>query len=116
MNTLVIFDRLDLIKRFLRAKGWERIEQSNESLLLYKGPSDDNRNPVSIALPSSTNAIDNKQMITKALNLLAVIEDRSISEVSEEIANLGSDFLRPKIISPNNAASLPLVYQMRILD
>ena len=109
MNTSLIFDRLDLVKRFLRARGWERIEQLNDSLLIYQGPLDDTKKHMSIALPATANAIDNKQMITKALNLLAVIEDRSILEVTEEIANLGSDFLRPRIISPTNAPSLPLM-------
>jgi len=112
----VIFDRLDLIKRFLRARGWERIEQLNDNLLLYKGPYDDTKRPVSIALPATANAIDNKQMIATALNLLAAIEDRSIQEVSEEIANLGSDFLRPKIISPSNAYSLPLMEIKSTID
>jgi len=116
MNTSVIFDRLDLIKRFLRARGWERIEQLNDNLLLYKGPLDDTKSPILIALPATANAIDNKQMITKALNLLAAIEDRSIQEVSEEIANLGSDFLRPKIIFPTNAASLPLMEIKSTID
>jgi hypothetical protein len=116
MNTSVIFDRLDLIKRFLRARGWERVEQLNDNLLLYQGPLDDTKTAVSIALPATANAIDNKQMIDKALNLLAAIEDKSILEVTEEIANLGSDFLRPKIISPTNAPSLPLTEIKSTID
>ena len=110
------FDRLDLVKRFLRARGWERVDQLNDNLVLYQGPLDDTKRPISIALPATGNAIDNKQMIAKALNLIAAIEDKSIVEVSEEIANLGSDFLRPKIISPANAPSLPLMEIKSTID
>lgn len=109
MSIPLIYDRLDLVKRFLRARGWERVEQLNDNLLLYQGPLDDTKRPISIALPATVNAIDNTQMINKALNLLAAIEDRPVLEISEEIANLGNDFFRPKIISPTNAPSPPLM-------
>lgn len=55
-------------------------------------------------------------MISKALNLLAAIDDTSVHEISEEIANLGSDFLRPKIISPTNASSLSLMEIKSAID
>ncbi len=67
-------------------------------------------------MPATGNAIDNRQMIAKALNLIAAMEDKSIEEVSEEIANLGSDFLRPKIISPANAPSIPLMEIKSAID
>lgn len=116
MDTLANFDRLDLVKRFLRAKGWKRIEVANDNFLLYQGPLDDTQRPISLALPSSTGVLDNKEIINKALNLLAAIDDKSIQEISEEIANLGSDFLRPKIVSQNNAPSLPLIDMKSTID
>lgn len=116
MNTNVNFNRLDLVKRFLRARGWNSLEQENDNLSLYQGPLDDTKKNILIALPATSNSLDSKQMISKALNLLAAIENTSIQEISDNILNIGSDFLRPKIISPTNGNSISLVEIKSAID
>jgi len=105
----MMLERIDLIEKFLKTKGWHRIADPIEYRIVYQAPClDDFKQPIHLFLPASSDVVDGERAIGMALNLLAVIEDRPVEEIREQIANLGSDFLKQRIISQTNADSLSL--------
>lgn len=108
MQNNIPIERLDLIKRYLRNNHWTRIESKNSKLLIYQGPLDDHGIPIKIALPSSGEFEDTKQIVHQIIELLACLQNKTTSEIIEEIINFGCDFLRQRIITPTNSSSLPL--------
>lgn len=108
--------RPDLIKRFLRAKGWQKIEHPNHQLLLFQGPKDDRGNPIKIALPVHMDLADSQDMLSKAVNLLSAIQNVPIAGIVTEITNIGYDFLRQRIITPNNESTVSLTMASKIVS
>ena len=108
MSNNISLERLDLIKRYLRGRGWVRLESGNKKLLFYQGPNDDFGRPVKIGLPCKADFEDTKTIVCQVIELIAAIEKRTVFEVSEEISRFGCDFIRQRIITPSNSSTLPL--------
>jgi hypothetical protein len=49
----------------------------SENSLVFQGAVDDEGNPIQLVLPSQNTFEDSYRLLTKAVNLLAVIEDKS---------------------------------------
>ncbi len=109
-------DRLDLIKRYLRTRGWERIDHPNENLLFFQGPNDDANRPIKLVLPTSPKFEDSKEIAQKALRLLSGLENRTLDEVGSEIIRIGYDVLRQRIIMPEHNSTLPLSMAKSVVD
>jgi hypothetical protein len=66
---------------YLQQHGWQTVTHPNPRLLVFQGASDDNGNPIHLILPSQNTFEDSDRLLTKAVNLLAVIEDKSPQEI-----------------------------------
>ena len=71
-NPLKISD----IVSYLHQNGWQEITHSNPRLIVFQGAADDEGNPIQLVLPSQKTFDDSKRLITKAINLLASIEEK----------------------------------------
>jgi hypothetical protein len=103
-----LLERLDLLKRYLRANGWTRLDSNNSKLLFYQGPNDDSGYPIKIGLPCTVEFEDTRQLINQTIELIATLRKRTISEITAEIINFGCDFFRQRVITPTNSPTLPL--------
>lgn len=66
---------------YLQQNGWQKLTHPNPRLLVFQGASDDQGNPIQLILPSHNSFEDSDRLLTKAVNLLAVIEDKSPQEI-----------------------------------
>jgi len=69
------------IVSYLQQNGWQRLTHPNPRLLVFQGAADDEGNPIQLVLPSQNTFEDSERLLTKAINLLAVIEDKSPPEI-----------------------------------
>ncbi|MGB6297318.1 MAG: hypothetical protein WBF90_14200 [Rivularia sp. (in: cyanobacteria)] len=69
------------IVSYLYQNGWQTITHPNPRLIVFQGAADDEGNPIQIVLPSQNTFEDSNRLITKAVNLLAVIEEKSPHEI-----------------------------------
>ena len=76
-NPLKISD----IASYLHQNGWQEITHSNPRLIVFQGAADDEGNPIKLVLPSKKTFEDSNRLITKAINLLAAIEEKSPDEI-----------------------------------
>ncbi|MBD2778017.1 hypothetical protein [Iningainema tapete] len=65
------------IVSYLHQNGWQAVRHPNPRLLVFQGAADDEGNPIQLVLPSHNTFEDSDRLLTKAVNLLAVIEDKS---------------------------------------
>lgn len=65
------------IVSYLHQNGWQAVTHPNPRLLVFQGATDDEGNPIQLVLPSHNTFEDSDRLLTKAVNLLAVIEDKS---------------------------------------
>ena len=61
---------------YLHQNGWQTITHPNPRLIVFQGAADDEGNPIQLVLPSQKTFEDSKRLITKAINLLASIEEK----------------------------------------
>jgi hypothetical protein len=84
--------QIDNFVTYLHQHGWQKIAHPNTRLLVFQGVNDDRGYPIQLVLPSQNNFEDSDRLFAKAVNLLALIEDRSTQEtidlLSSEIQNL----------------------------
>ncbi len=69
------------IVSYLHHKGWQTVAHPNPRLLVFQGAADDEGNPIQLVLPSQNTFEDSGRLLTKAVNLLAAIEDKSPHEI-----------------------------------
>ncbi|MFI5344347.1 MAG: hypothetical protein ACHQUC_09025 [Chlamydiales bacterium] len=108
--------KLDALKRFLKLKNWRLMENSTDTSLMYEGPVDDRNCPTTLVLPANAEFADTQSVISKAVRLLAAIERSSTLDLEEVINNLGSDFLRQRIITPSNSHTISLSMAKEAID
>lgn len=73
---------------FLHQNGWQEIAHPNPRLIVFQGAADDGGNPIQLVLPSQKTFEDSNRLITKAINLLAVIEEKSLHEIIDSISQV----------------------------
>ena len=66
---------------YLHQNGWQTITHPNPRLIVFQGATDDEGNPIQLVLPSQKTFEDSNRLITKAINLLAAIEEKSPDEI-----------------------------------
>jgi hypothetical protein len=66
---------------YLQQNGWQIVIHPNPRLLVFQGANDDEGNPIQLILPSQNTFEDSDRLLTKAVNLLAVIEDKSPQKI-----------------------------------
>jgi hypothetical protein len=66
---------------YLQQNGWQTVTHPNLRLLVFQGASDNQGHPILLILPSKNTFEDSDRLLTKAVNLLAVIEDKSQQEI-----------------------------------
>ena len=86
IHTLKIND----VVTYLYQNGWQTVNHSNPRLLVFQGAADDAGNPIQIILPSHKTFEDSDRLLTKAVNLLAVIADKSPPEIIDLVTQAGS--------------------------
>jgi riboflavin biosynthesis pyrimidine reductase len=69
------------IVTYLHQNGWQTVTHPNPRLLVFRGGADDAGNPIYVVLPSQNTFQDSDRLLTKAVNLLAAIEDKSPQEI-----------------------------------
>lgn len=107
--------RLDALKRFLKLKNWS-LADSNDVLLIYEGQVDDTGRPIRLVLPANSEFEDAPRMIEKVINLLSITERCSTSSLCQTIMNIGSDFLRPRILTPHHVSNISLKLAKTLID
>jgi hypothetical protein len=78
--------QIDNFVTYLHQHGWQKIDHPNTRLLVFQGVNNDHGYPIQIVLPSQNNFEDSDRLLAKAVNLLAVIEDRSTQETIDLLA------------------------------
>ena len=76
------------IVSYLHQNGWQEITHPNPRLIVFQGAADDEGNPIQLVLPSQKTFEDSNRLITKAMNLLAVIEEKSLHEIIDSISQI----------------------------
>jgi hypothetical protein len=66
---------------YLHQHGWQTVTHPNSRLLVFQSAVDDGGNPIQLVLPSQNTFEDSSRLLTKAVNLLAAIEDKSPQEI-----------------------------------
>lgn len=106
---------LDALKRYLKLKNWSLADSTN-GCLTYVGPLDDLQRPIRVVLPSSTEYVDTPFLVAKVLNVLAVLEKRSVESLCQTIKDLTCDFLRLRIFTPSNAPNISLPLATKVIN
>lgn len=95
--TTVIFDTsqvkspsLEKVISYLKRNGWEQISHPNQNLLVFQGSTDDLGEPIQLVLPQSTQLRDSSTLINKAINLIAIIEEKTPEKI-KKIIELSGD-------------------------
>ena len=79
------------IASYLDQNGWKAIAHPNPRLLVFQGAVDDQGNPIQVVLPSQNTFEDSNRLITKVINLLAVIEEKSPHEIIDSVTQTHAD-------------------------
>jgi hypothetical protein len=70
---------------YLHQQGWQAVNHPNPRLLVFQGEKDDTGNPIQLVLPSQNSFEDSDRLLTKAINLLAVIAQKPPQEIIDII-------------------------------
>lgn len=90
---------LDNLISYLNLNGWKKTDPSNDKIIIFEGPKDDNGRPLEIILPSSDEYQDYYRRISEAINILAVIEGENKKNIINKISSIHHDVLKFRIIS-----------------
>lgn len=74
------------IVSYLHETGWQQISHPSQRILVFQDGTDDIGNPIQLVLPSHNSFEDSPRLIAKAINLLAVVQEKSSREIIESIA------------------------------
>lgn len=76
------------ISIYLLQSGWKAVSHPHPNLQVFEGDVDDFGNPIQLVLPRRADLWDSSIAIAKAMNLLAVVEDRPLSSLVEDIERI----------------------------
>jgi len=76
------------IVSYLHQNGWQEITHPNPRLIVFQGAADDEGNLIQLVLPSQKTFEDSNRLITKAINLLAAIEEKSPDEIIDLVTQI----------------------------
>jgi hypothetical protein len=75
------------VVNYLQQHGWRTVNHPNPRLLVFQGSTDDAGNPIQLVLPSQNSFEDSDRLLTKAINLLAAIEEKSSQEIIDLVTS-----------------------------
>jgi hypothetical protein len=70
---------------YLERTGWRRTPHANSDIVLFEGPEDDEGKPIKLILPKQNDLQDSYLRLEEAINLLAVIEEKSPHDLIQSI-------------------------------
>ncbi|MBW4621925.1 MAG: hypothetical protein KME17_21495 [Cyanosarcina radialis HA8281-LM2] len=73
--------RVAEVVNYLQQNGWVAIAHRNPRLLVFEKGVDDRGKPIQIVLPSQDDYEDTPYLLTKAVNLLSVLQSMSFEEM-----------------------------------
>ncbi|MEO1433056.1 MAG: hypothetical protein AAFV71_29120 [Cyanobacteria bacterium J06633_8] len=73
---------------YLHQNGWQEITHPNPRFIVFQGAADNEGNPIQLVLPSQKTFEDSNRLITKAINLLAAIEEKSPDEIIDLVTQI----------------------------
>jgi hypothetical protein len=73
------------VVNYLRQNNWTAISHSNPRLLVFEKGVDDQGKPIQIVLPSQDDYEDTPYLLTKAVNLLSVLQSVSFQDMMNVI-------------------------------
>ncbi|MDV2990885.1 MAG: hypothetical protein N4J56_000539 [Chroococcidiopsis sp. SAG 2025] len=77
--------RLAEVVNYLQQNHWMAIDHPNPRLLVFEKGVDDRGKPIQIVLPSRDDYEDKLYLLTKAVNLLSVLQSVSFQEIVDAI-------------------------------
>ncbi|MEM9925385.1 MAG: hypothetical protein AAF915_16805 [Cyanobacteria bacterium P01_D01_bin.50] len=77
--------KINDIVSYLHQNGWQTLAHPNPRLIVFQSVTDDEGNPIQLILPSQKTFEDSNRLITKAINLLAAIEEKSPDEIIDSV-------------------------------
>lgn len=78
------FQIADIVS-YLQENAWQQISHPSQRILVFQDGTDDIGNPIQLVLPSHNTFEDSPRLIAKAINLLAVVQEKSSQEIIESI-------------------------------
>jgi hypothetical protein len=76
------------VEKYLLCHGWQLVEHPNHKLKVFDGELDDHGQPIRLALPRDEHLRTTPLRIYQVLETVAAVEDRSITEVADDIKQL----------------------------
>lgn len=77
--------RVAEVVNYLQQNNWTAMSHPNPRLLIFEKGVDDQGKPIQIVLPSQDNYEDTPYLLTKAVNLLSVLQSVSFQDMMEAI-------------------------------
>jgi hypothetical protein len=77
--------RVTALVKYLQKNHWMAISHPNPRLLVFEKGADDQGKPIQIVLPSQDSYEDTPYLLTKAVNLLSVLQSMSFQEIMNAI-------------------------------
>jgi hypothetical protein len=76
------------VEKYLLAHGWQEVEHPNKKLQVFEGLPDDEGKPIRLAIPSGDHFRDTSRRLYEAVETIAGVEDRSITEIATDIRKI----------------------------
>jgi hypothetical protein len=73
---------------YLQMNGWIAVTHPNARLLVFENGVDDQGKPIQLVLPSQDSYEDTSYLLTKAVNLLSILQSMSFQEILDAIASV----------------------------
>lgn len=77
--------RVSQVVNYLHQNHWAKINHPNPRLLVFEKGVDDQGKPIQVVLPSQDDYEDTPYLLTKAVNLLCVLQSMSFQELVNAI-------------------------------
>ncbi|MEW6732470.1 MAG: hypothetical protein AB1489_14165 [Acidobacteriota bacterium] len=84
-NTLLQFIDISYLSSYLEKHGWKQSEHPNDRIILFKGPLDNDGEPIDLVIPKNKSFGDSYRRLAEALDVLSIIEKRPANEILNEI-------------------------------
>ena len=110
-NPLIKSVRLQDVRAYLLAHGWQFKALSRSQLLRFDGPNDDAGEPIVQVIPASDQASDFRPRVAELVGALSAIEQRDPEVVLRNILRSGFDSVRVRVdATDTRAGTLPLSF------
>lgn len=102
-----IIPSLHDLATYMTSSGWHTIDHPNKNITLFSGPPDDDGKPIKLVLPKHLSDSDTSDAISKAIAVIASVENRTPFEIAKIVSNRIKDVFCHRIVG-FDAESIPL--------